>query len=186
MCKTKGVLFIHVPKAAGMSITTALYNREVGHYKLRDYESYECTTFSVVRNPYDRLVSAYSFLMQGGISRYRGDRYISSYLQKNYKNFEDFVINYIANERYGEYIHFVPQVEFLKGSDGEIRIDYIAKLETLNDDLKKFKRKFGIDIESIHINGSKRDSYERYYTPKLKAVVYEKYKDDFELLGYEK
>ncbi|WP_462160941.1 sulfotransferase family 2 domain-containing protein [Pseudoalteromonas maricaloris] len=92
----------------------------------------------------------------------------------------------MANERYGEYIHFVPQVEFLKGSDGEIRIDYIAKLETLNDDLKKFKRKFGIDIESIHINGSKRDSYERYYTPKLKAVVYEKYKDDFELLGYEK
>ena len=68
-------IFIHVPKVAGTSIERSIFETNkwlIGHVKASDYiridknkfESY--FSFGFVRNPYDRVVSAYHYLKNGG------------------------------------------------------------------------------------------------------------------------
>ena len=47
--------FVHVPKTGGTSIIHALKLDNKGHYTL---DKYTPNTFTVVRNPFDRLVSS--------------------------------------------------------------------------------------------------------------------------------
>ena len=71
-------IFVHIPKAAGMSICRSLFgNLAGGHATLSDYqiifprlefESYFKFTF--VRNPWDRVFSAYNFLKKGGATEF--------------------------------------------------------------------------------------------------------------------
>lgn len=68
-------IFVHIPKCAGVSINKSLYgNLAGGHTTFDEYiiifepkciENYFKFTF--VRNPWDRVVSAYFFLQKGGV-----------------------------------------------------------------------------------------------------------------------
>ena len=66
----KEILFIHIPKSGGTSIASALIGKPSGHPYLYQYylSNKEYTKkfykFCVVRNPYDRLVSAYAHISQ--------------------------------------------------------------------------------------------------------------------------
>jgi len=66
----KGILFIHIPKCAGTAVNTSLYNcLGGGHLRALDYrrmlgvEAYEkIHKFTVMRDPWERLYSAYRHL----------------------------------------------------------------------------------------------------------------------------
>lgn len=67
-----GVLFIHVPKNAGMSISNALYGRQIKHRSMRYYGrvapdiARELPSFAILRDPVDRFLSAYAYARAGG------------------------------------------------------------------------------------------------------------------------
>ena len=71
-----GCIFIHIPKCAGVSVSKALFgNLAGGHSRVVDYQlvfnSNEYSNyfkFTFVRNPWDRLVSAFFFLKKGGFN----------------------------------------------------------------------------------------------------------------------
>src|SRR3546814_16910974 len=78
-------IFIHIPNAAGMSMVSALYGMDSSvHDTWREYYRRSPSKFktyfkfSIVRNPEDRLISAYNYLMAGGKSEidvyWRADR----------------------------------------------------------------------------------------------------------------
>ncbi|RYG56602.1 MAG: hypothetical protein EON56_03840 [Alphaproteobacteria bacterium] len=66
------VVFIHVPRAAGTSIATALYGRPIWHRSVRVHlmrsRSFfdQAHSFAVLRDPFDRVQSCYAYVMAGG------------------------------------------------------------------------------------------------------------------------
>src|SRR5258707_7699115 len=67
-------IFIHIPKTAGTSLSQALFGRHSRHIPYIEYEKgnprkfRQYFKFTFVRNPWDRLVSTYFFLKQGGLA----------------------------------------------------------------------------------------------------------------------
>ena len=65
------VIFIHIPKTAGISIYNMMrYSGSQNHKTRLDYEE-DYFSVRVVRNPWDRLVSAYSYVKNGGRGSWR-------------------------------------------------------------------------------------------------------------------
>ncbi len=67
-----GVLFIHVPKNGGTTVSTQLYGGHVGHRSAQYYLEfsrswfYSVKSFALLREPIDRFISSYYYLKQGG------------------------------------------------------------------------------------------------------------------------
>jgi hypothetical protein len=70
--KRHPLLFIHVPKNGGTSLKRALYGHDPGHSTVRLYDwlsrelRANALCFALVRDPIDRFLSAFDFLMNGG------------------------------------------------------------------------------------------------------------------------
>lgn len=187
-------VFIHIPKCAGQSIRKSLFaNLLPGHITLYTYQMIfpkhkfeKYFKFSFVRNPMDRLVSAFMFMKSGGAHE-QDKRWSEEYLS-DYPDFESFVMNGLKDDEILEYPHFRPQTSFLKGQNGKIQIDFIGHLETIQRDFNQVTSRLGIKRELVHINKtkSKRNDYDTYYTDKMNDIVGDVYKTDFSILGYDR
>jgi hypothetical protein len=71
--RRRKLIFIHVPRAAGTSISRALFGaRNTLHYSIRYYRTVHprffesAHSFAVLRDPFDRFLSSYAFVRAGG------------------------------------------------------------------------------------------------------------------------
>ena len=127
--------------------------------------------FSIVRNPYDLQVSLYHYIKQS-----KGHR---DYEVANKLSFKEFVRREISNKA-------LRQSDFLNDEKGNMIVDYIGKIEELQQSMGDICNKIGIQqVDLGHKNKSDRKSnYMSYYDEELKEEVYEYFKEDFELFGY--
>ncbi len=187
-----GVIFVHVPKAAGTSIAHALYGRSMGHMRASEIKRYcpdlfaKLPTFAVARNPWDRAVSSYHFVKQGGSSDagvWRPDRYTAS----AFRSFDAFVDEWLPaqNLRTVDYV-FQPQSWFVEDASQRLLVDYMGRMEDMVA-LERFLRdRLGRDVVVVRRNASARaDGYRTSYTPHLRDRVAEIYRRDIELFGYD-
>ncbi len=187
---TSKTIFIHIPKTAGMSLAQAIYGDVVGsaHRKVSFFryilkkELDDYFKFCFVRDPYDRLYSAYKFLEKGGVNQH-DKRAFDKFLSR-YKNFEDFVINGLSNKVMNEIIHLVPQIDFICDKKGKILVDYIGKFENLQIEIKTLSEKLNKEIILSHLNLNKKKSFDKVFTDKMRKRVRKLYAKDFEILGY--
>ena len=187
---SKKIIFVHIPKTAGISVAKAIFgdvslegHRSIMFYKNLFNEDFsEYFTFSVVRNPWDRLYSAFKFLEKGGINNHYRNAY-EQYLEE-YKDFEDFVTNGLNKKMIYEIMHFIPQSEFICSKDGKIDVNYIARFENLKDDISKLSEKINNPIELDHHNSNKKVSYKEIYTSDMIKKVEEIYKMDIINFNY--
>ena len=188
-CKERKILFLHLPKTAGTSIENALNIRSKEnlydsrgklpsefvtrqHLKLSEYKKYlnldEYFKFTVVREPFDRFVSAFHFKNK--------NMYVPQKVKNmNFDEFVFFLKDLDEIERCFIFdSHFEPQYTFI-----DYKIDTIFKFEKLDELEKRFKVTLGKD------NVSDRKDKESYYNSETKEIVYNLYKKDFEMFSYE-
>ena len=200
-------VFIHIPRTAGFSVSKKLYPGCYFGWHPADYfprHVWKKLT-TIVRNPYDRAVSAYFFLRQGG---FFGNETRYSLMMKKYTNFEQWVINgldskmlYVDNQSSdGEdkrIPHLIMQTEWilphdkrklgknpdfkLKVEDLLINSEWLVKYENLAADCQKL---YNIkDLSRCH--SSVHGSWPTYYQNQIvRRIIYSFYQRDFELLGY--
>jgi len=182
-------IFVHVTKTAGTSVATALFGYLPYHHTAIDYRViYGRRTFdryfkfAYVRNPWDRLYSAYRYLKNGGWDD-KDRAWATAHLGRFY-DFNTFVKTWLDRENMMRHVHFWPQSEFLCDAHGRLLIDYVAYFETLEQDFERIKARLGIDARMRQLNRSPRSSYLDAYDAEARAIVGQIYQEDIERFGY--
>jgi hypothetical protein len=184
----KKFIFIHIPKTAGMTLINALesyqdedgfkfghppQSRYVDQFAVNEYYQ-----FSFVRNPWDRLCSAFFFLKKGGINE--DDRKACEKLNLKTMSFADFVIKH---DPYNSHLHFLPQHTFFNHDFNQVDI---MKFENLQSNFDLVCSKIGINAISLsHHNKTEKKHYSEYYNEDMIRAVQEKYSKDIQLFKYE-
>ena len=137
-----------------------------------------CFKFTVVRNPFTRIMSVYSY-------NFRHD-------EKRFKTFKSYVHalpGICAKPKALAGSHHIPQIHY-SHIDGRQVADHIARFEDLPDSLDAVRRRLGIDRELPHINVIPRlpevaaDKVAELYDPRMVAIMREVFAADFETFGY--
>jgi hypothetical protein len=180
-------VFLHLPKNAGSSVTKALaryigvqreelrygqnkfiYARNL-HNFISDPESYYI--FSVIRNPWDRVVSYFHYLQQ--------IRQPPHNLGKDIK-FKDWV----KGKGFKGLQTQMSQLSDQFPCNISTSINYVARLESLSEDWSSICQGMGIECELMHDKKSSHRDYTDYYDDETKDIVYRNYKDDVDCLSY--
>lgn len=128
--------------------------------------------FAFVRNPWDRLVSWYEFVLQDtGHKRHRRVRRLPG--------FDEFVRSELGRPRRAQWW-------MLTGRDGRLGIDFAGRFERLEADVAAVCARLGIPSRTLpHVNRTRpRAPYQQYYTPALAALVRERWAPEIEAFGY--
>lgn len=190
-------IFVHVPKVAGVSICRSLFGNlagghvTIGLYRIvfskEDFTSY--FKFSFVRNPWDRLLSAYTFLKRGGMNEH--DRSWAKEHLSGYLDFEDFVLGWITPDNVETSLHFLPQYRFVCAPfTRTLAVDFVGSYENLDRDYAYVRDRLGLSAEVAlpHLNETGppalRRDFRDSYTDAMRRRVAEVYREDVELFGY--
>lgn len=203
---TYNTVFIHIPKCAGTTIekmlgtctareffspkkvpnlSTLTTPQHMTLIELKaalqiDWSNYY--TFSVVRNPYSRFVSEY---------KYRKNMYQKSKKpEHNPGTFSSFVdsLNMESQARILRFdAHLETQSRFVKNENGIIDPSIeIFKFENLAPCWNILQQKTGV-VYGNHLwsmRSNDETPYQEFYTPEIKQIVYNFYKEDFDNFGY--
>lgn len=188
-------IFVHIPKTGGISVNKALFDHPgIGHKSIADYqfifsrvEFNSYFKFTIVRNPWDRLYSAYHFLSKGGLIKADKD-WAQSHLM-SYRSFEDFVLHGLENRSILWWRHFRPQFTYFLSPGSKISpINFFGRFERLSDDYLQIKERLGAGGELNHENKTHYDlsktDYREVYSSRMKSKVAFLYRNDIEYLGY--
>lgn len=198
--KSKKFIFVHIPKTAGHSIRSLYNTKYTTHVPCSWYRKYDPDTkhyykFTVIRNPWERLVSLYHHYNTRV-------HYPNSKLFKLYSNFEEFVtdlpnVKILTIEETIKYSHdrvflnnpnaekvlsynFQPQVYWIDDD-----INQIIRLENLNEDTKLLCQKINIKHKAApHLNKSNHLNYRKCYNESTKKIVEKIYAQDISKFGY--
>ncbi len=184
-------IFVHIPKCAGVSINQTIFGGLAGgHTTFEEYLSIfepRCVNsyfkFTIVRNPWDRLVSAYFFLKKGGLSQEDRDWFNEEL--NSFADFDDFVKKWVNKQNIWKWHHFRPQYHYMLDKKGRIPLDFIGYFENLDQDFKYITNKIGISCDLPMNNKSKHKNYQNYYSEETKEIIRKVYSKDIRMLGYD-
>jgi Sulfotransferase family len=194
--KRTGVVFIHIPKAAGTSLNLALYGKFMGHFTASDVRRWASAdvnalpSFAVTRNPWDRLVSAYRFLKRGkgvGGGHQVVVRRAQRYQLPAFETFERFVREWLIYKDVAKSdLALQPQSLFVCDSKGKILVDHLGRVEDMKPTIDFLREKLGYapEISRSNRSGDPVD-YRDFYTSQLADLVGTIYARDVEAFGYE-
>ena len=184
-------IFIHIPKAAGVSLSISLFgNLGGGHQTIYSYykifspkEFSEYYKFVIVRNPWDRLVSAYHFLKEGGFNSKDKD-WFEKNLRK-FETFEDFICLGLDQKEIYSFTHFIPQHHYIY-LNGNLLVDTIYKFEKMDNIYIDLNKKLNVNISNIHSNKTQNRNldYRKYYNKETELIVQRIYSKDISLFNY--
>lgn len=133
--------------------------------------------FTIVRNPYDRLVSEYFWKKKD--NDIRGvdakNKTFSEFIKYLYDNFDD-----IQSRYHKEKTHFMLQSSFI------LEDVTVFKFENIEDCIRQIAFKFTLAVMHEKHNNTEHDCFQSYYDEKTYNMVYDMYYLDFKLFNYSK
>lgn len=181
-------IFIHVPKVAGTSIAQTLFgqgSRHVPYYEYKVANGWKFRRyfkFAFVRNPWDRLVSAFFFLRKGGLSE--PDRLWSMNNLAAFDDFESFVMGWLSRESVQAWVHFKPQHYWICDREQTVMVDFVGRYESIGSDFKLVADRLGCSRSLPLVNQSNHRHYSAYYSPEMRRKVAAVYREDVETFKY--
>ena len=152
-----------------------IYNKPRTYLKKKRTLS-DFVKFCIVRNPYDRMISAYHFL-GNKLTFTQFIYWVHSELDNYYRHKID------------PFVVILPQWEFVINENGANGMDEVLRFENLSAEFETFKKKYDLPTTMTlpHINSRKRNkTLISYYTQELADMVYHMYKWDFKMFGYKR
>lgn len=185
-------IFVHIPKCAGISVSRSLFGNVSGaHHTLKKFqimfgprEFSEYFKFSFVRNPWDRLVSAFHFLKKGGLTVC--DKKWSDKNLSPYPDFDAFVRRGLQEKKIRAFPHFRPQCDYICLAKNRPGVDFIGYFENLDEDFSYICQQLKVNptLQSLNRNDSRKRDFREYYTAETREIVARVYADDIQVLGY--
>jgi len=180
-------IFFHIPKTAGLAVSNTLFNnRAAGHINVETAKVLVGVwrfpyyfKFCFVRNPWDRLVSAYHYLRKG-----HPTSPIAHTVMRG-ASFTEFVTETLRSPAVASELHIRPQYSFVVDSRGELAVDFVGRFEYLERDFETVARRLGMHGRKLEAhNRSLHQDYESYYDDQTRKIVAEFYRKDIELFNY--
>ena len=190
-------VFIHIPKNAGTSIEHVFSNRSFNFQPEKHATSHEIkklfpgvydsfNKFTIIRNPYDRMISWYFYLKECAeildVPNLMSEPNLASGTVQTPTMVDVELIDWIKKP-----FKFWPQPPFPHYLDPQHTwIDdtvVVLKYENLNEELNEF---FKEEIDLPITNKTKHDHYLKYYNRESLDIINDKYKEDFEKFNYKK
>lgn len=176
-------IFIHINKTGGSSIEKALNLpfehktalEKIGEIGRQQWDSK--FTFSVIRNPWDKVVSHYHYRVQTN----------QTGLGVNSIGFKEWVKLSYGNKDplyYDKPKMFMPQFDWLTDDGGRVLVDFICRFENLADDFNVVCRKIGRNPSLPRLKASMRGNYSDYYDTESIEIVARWFSQDIENFGY--
>lgn len=183
---------IHIYKNASISMRNAL-NIRGKYHNWADIKDKNITTLCVIRNPYERIVSIYQYLLRlednGFIDKHPTNITKETEFYKKRDNpivsFELF-LEYIKNDNFYDAVT-LPQIQFLSDRDLKISdIDEIFIQEKMDLDFNRFIKKYNLNIELGEFNKGNNEisvllNFYVTNTPKVQDTIKKLYYDDIKL-----
>ncbi|MFO1209250.1 MAG: sulfotransferase family 2 domain-containing protein [Amaricoccus sp.] len=187
-----GLLFVHVPKCGGSSIEAqwgfSHAHRSAVYFRAADPAFFaRAWKFSIVRNPYDRLVSAFHYLKSGASPK--AGRVWAADVLADVPDFAAFTRRLGERdfrERVMAWLHFQPQWYFLCDKSGKLIVDEVGRLEAYGDFIDRFNAAgHGLTLNaSVRERASKHLAWPSHYDAESAGRVAALYARDFEIFGY--
>ncbi len=201
ICDGPRFLFVHVQKTGGSSLAAALTS-SLPHVRpflgTHDHASqardalgdafWSYFRFAFVRNPWDRLVSWYSMIVQQSRGRPRESLHrLWRYVLDTSSTFDEFVLRCTdtIDDVDGRKSFLYNQLDYLSDAEGNLLVDFVGRYESLDADARQVFRRLGLPAAELpRLNRSRRADYRDYYTARTQDVVAERYRRDIEHFGY--
>jgi hypothetical protein len=178
-----GCVFIHIPKTGGYSIREGFFK---GRYEGPAFghipEHWSGLRFAFVRNPYDRLISAWKMFTFGTS---KGGQECREMPLRDFLNvvMDDGVLYDERRHTWEEKVrhHTIPQTHPFNCLH---LADFIGRFESLNEDFGNVCKAIGVEFHGLpHLNNSEHEHYSHYLDDEIIRLASAYYEKDFEL-GY--
>jgi len=183
--KKKEFIFIHIPKTAGTSMTKIFGEAFQKHNSAKEVietigkeEWNKAYKFTVVRNPWDKVLSQYKFRVKTNKTK----------MGTNKISFKDWVACTYGEPKDKYYYHnptkYKTQIEWLKNDEDIIDMDKILRFENLNNDFKSVAKIIGINSELPHINKTTVANYRDFYDEDTRQIIEDCFAEDIKVFEY--
>ena len=177
-------IFIHINKTGGSSIERALGARHE-HRTAREKRAQlgerfwaKKFKFTVVRNPWDKVVSHYHYRVQTNQTN----------LGTNPISFTEWVRRAYGSQDpayYDKPKMFMPQLDWITDDDSKIIIDHIARFESLQSEFELICQRLKRTAQLPQLRKSERGDYRQYYDEESRTIVAKWFGKDVAKFGYQ-